>query len=71
MEEDPDGITIVRDWVEDASSSGLFLALCLGRFAAADLPRPRFLARNLMRDRIGRVSTAAVGRRSNGPAWPT
>src|SRR5215210_5271776 len=34
-EEDPDGITIVRDWVEDAASSGLFLALCMGRFAAA------------------------------------
>ena len=63
VEEDPDGITIVRDWVEDASSSGLFLALCLGRFAAADLPRPRFLARNLMRDRIGRVSHRG--------GWPT
>ncbi len=63
MEEDPEGITIVRDWVEDASSSGLFLALCLGRFAVADLPRPRFLARTLMRDRMERVT------RRGG--WPT
>jgi len=62
-EEDPEGITIVRDWVEDAASSGLFLALCMGRFAAVDLPRPRFLARRLMRDRMDRVA------RRGG--WPT
>ncbi|MEZ0580638.1 phosphotransferase [Nocardioides sp. MH1] len=62
-EEDADGITIVRDWVEDASSSGLFVALALGRFAAADLPRPRFLARHVMRDRMERVA------RNGG--WPT
>lgn len=62
-EEDPEGITIVRDWVEDAASSGLFLALCMGRFAAAELPRPKFLARHLMRDRIDRVA------RRGG--WPT
>lgn len=63
VEEDADGITIVRDWVEDASSSGLFLALCMGRFAAAELPRPRFLARNLMRDRMDRVAHRG--------GWPT
>lgn len=62
-EEDAEGITIVRDWVEDAASSGLFLALSLGRFAAADLPRPRFFARTLMRDRLERVD------RHGG--WPT
>jgi hypothetical protein len=62
-DEDPDGITIVRDWVEDAASSGLFLALALGRFAAAELPRPRFLATRLMRDRMDRVA------RHGG--WPT
>lgn len=61
--EDSDGITIVRDWVEDASSSGLFLAMCMGRFAVADLPRPRFLARNLMRDRMDRVAHRG--------GWPT
>ncbi|WP_435768666.1 phosphotransferase [Nocardioides sp. SYSU DS0651] len=63
VEEDADGITIVRDWVEDAASSGLFLALSLGRFAGAELGRPRFLAQQLMRDRLDRV-----GRRGG---WPT
>lgn len=62
-EEDPEGITIIRDWVEDAASSGLFLALAIGRFAAGDLPRPRFLAQHLMRDRMERVE------RRGG--WPT
>ena len=55
-----EGITIVRDWVEDAASSGLFLAMWMGRFAGAHLPRPRFLAHNLMRDRLDRVATGAV-----------
>ncbi len=63
VEEDSDGVTIVRDWVEDAASSGLFLALSLGRFATVDLPHPRFLARSLMRDRMDRVA------RRGG--WPT
>lgn len=62
-EADEDGITIVRDWVEDAASSGLFLALCMGRFAAGVLPDARFLARSLMRDRMERVE------RHGG--WPT
>ena len=63
VEEDPEGITIVRDWVEDAASSGLFLAMALGRFAGADLPRTRFLAGTLLRDRLAR--TAFRG------GWPT
>jgi hypothetical protein len=58
VEEDAEGITIVRDWTEDAASSGLFLALAIGRFAGADLPRPRFLARHLLRDRLTRVARA-------------
>jgi hypothetical protein len=37
--------------------------MCTGRFAAADLPRPRFLARNLMRDRMDRVAHRG--------GWPT
>jgi hypothetical protein len=63
VEEDAEGVTITRDWVEDAASSGLFLALSLGRFAGADIGRPRFLAQQLMRDRIARVA------RHGG--WPT
>lgn len=63
VQEDAEGITIVRDWVEDAASSGLFLALAIGRFATADLPRPQFLARHLMRDRLERVA--------RGGGWPT
>jgi len=63
VDEDPDGITITRDWVEDAASSGLFLALSLGRFARAPLGHPRFLAADLMRDRMARVV------RRGG--WPT
>ncbi|MBM7520542.1 phosphotransferase [Nocardioides nitrophenolicus] len=63
VEEDPDGVTIVRDWVEDAASSGLFLALSLGRFAGADLGHPAFLASSLLRDRMARVA------RRGG--WPT
>jgi hypothetical protein len=63
VEEDPEGITIVRDWVEDAASSGLFLAVALGRFAGAELPHTRFLATRLLRDRLAR--TAFRG------GWPT
>ncbi len=63
VEEDPDGITIVQDFVEDAANSGLFRALALGRFAGADLPRPVFLSRRLMRDRIARVAFRG--------GWPT
>jgi len=63
VEEDDAGVTIVRDWVEDAASSGLFLALSLGRFAGADLGHPTFLATSLLRDRMARVA------RRGG--WPT
>lgn len=63
VEEDTEGVTIVRDWVEDAASSGLFLAMAIGRFAGADLPRTRFLATRLLRDRLAR--TAFRG------GWPT
>lgn len=63
VEEDEAGITIVRDWVEDASSSGLFLALSVGRFAGATIGHPAFLASGLLRDRLARVA------RRGG--WPT
>jgi hypothetical protein len=63
VEEDPEGITITRDWVEDAAVSGLFRGLALGRFAGEDLGRPRFLATRLLRDRLARVE--------HGGGWPT
>ncbi|WP_278255890.1 phosphotransferase [Nocardioides convexus] len=63
VEEDEAGITIVRDWVEDASSSGLFLALSIARFAGATIGHPVFLASGLLRDRLARVA------RRGG--WPT
>jgi len=63
VEEDPLGITVTRDWVEDAALTGLFVAMALGRFAGADLPRPRFLARHQLRDRM-----TLVERRGG---WPT
>ncbi|MBS41941.1 MAG: phosphotransferase [Nocardioides sp.] len=64
VEEDAEGVTIVREWVEDASLSGLFVAHALGRFAGCDLPRPQFLARDLLRDRLARTARTAGG-------WPT
>lgn len=63
VEEDDEGITIVRDWVEDAATTGLFLAHALGRFAGADLGTPPFLATRLLADRLERVE------RRGG--WPT
>lgn len=63
VEEDPVGVTITREWVEDAALSGLFVAMALGRFAGSDLPRPTFLARHQLRDRMLRVE------RRGG--WPT
>lgn len=63
VEEDDDGITITRDWVEDAAASGLFLALSVGRFAGATIGHPKFLATDLMRNRLDRVA------RRGG--WPT
>lgn len=63
VEEDPLGITITREWVEDDALTGLFVAMALGRFAGSDLPRPRFLARHQLRDRLTRVE------RRGG--WPT
>lgn len=63
VEEDADGVTITSDFVEDAATSGLFLGVALGRFAGVELPRPKFLATHLMRDRMARVA------RRGG--WPT
>lgn len=64
VEEDFDGITITREWIEDAAVTGLFVAMSLGRFAASDLARTAFLSRDLLRTRL-----AATQRRAGG--WPT
>ena len=61
--EDAEGITITREWVEDAANSGLFVAMSLGRFAGSLTVRPRFLARHQFRDRLARSE------RRGG--WPT
>ncbi len=55
VEEDPDGITLIQEWVEDASCSGLFAAHAMGRFAGAHLAAAPWLARNQLRDRLSRV----------------
>lgn len=64
VEEDDEGITITREWVEDAAVTGLFVAMALGRFAGSALPRPTFLAHGLLRSRL-----AATDHRAGG--WPT
>jgi hypothetical protein len=61
--EDDEGITLVREWVEDAALNGLYVAHALGRFAGADLGRRPWLAVDQLRDRIARVE------RRGG--WPT
>jgi hypothetical protein len=63
VEEDAEGITITREWVEDDALPGLFVVMALGRFAGSDLARPRYLARNQLRDRLRRTE------RRGG--WPT
>lgn len=64
VEEDDTGITITREWVEDAALSGLFVAMSLGRFAGSDLARPRFLGKHQLRQRLARTEHLAGG-------WPT
>ncbi len=63
VDEDDDGITLTQDWVEDDALPGLFVAMALGRFAGSDLARPRFLARDQLRERLLRTE------RNGG--WPT
>lgn len=61
--EDDEGITLTREWVEDAALNGLYVAYAIGRFAGADLGRHRWLAVGQLRDRMTRVE------RRGG--WPT
>ena len=55
VEEDAEGVTITQEWVEDDALPGLFVVMALGRFAGSELARPRYLARNQLRDRLLRV----------------
>jgi hypothetical protein len=61
--EDDEGITLTREFVEDAALNGLFVAHGMGRFAGADLGRHTWLAVDQLRDRMTRVE------RRGG--WPT
>src|SRR3954447_6031973 len=53
--EDDEGITLTREFVEDAALNGLYLAHAMGRFAGADLGRHAWLAVDQLRDRIARM----------------
>ena len=63
VEEDAEGITLTREWVEDGANSGLFVAMALGRFAGSLTVRPRFLARHQLRDRLAQAEQRG--------GWPT
>jgi len=55
VEEDSEGITLIHERVEHHDAPGLWLAACLGRFAAVDLGPHRWLARDQLRSRLGLV----------------
>lgn len=55
VEEDAEGITLVHEHVEHHDAPGLWLASCLGRFAAVDLGRHAWLARDQLRSRLALV----------------
>jgi hypothetical protein len=53
--EDEEGVTLVHERVAHVEAPGLWLAACLGRFAAVDLGAPGWLARGQLRSRLGLV----------------
>ena len=55
VEEDAEGITLVHERVEHHDAPGLWLAACLGRFAAVDLGQHAWLAQGQLRSRLGLV----------------
>lgn len=55
VEEDGEGITLVHERVEHHDAPGLWLAACLGDFAAVDLGRHAWLARDQLRGRLALV----------------
>jgi hypothetical protein len=52
VEEDDEGITLVHERVATTAPPGLWLAACLGRFAAVDLGDHAWLARDQLRSRL-------------------
>src|SRR5690349_10753589 len=52
VDEDDEGITLVHERVEAVDPPGLWLAACLGRFAAVDLGDHPWLARDQLRSRL-------------------
>ncbi|WP_210443262.1 phosphotransferase [Nocardioides sp. SYSU D00065] len=55
VDEDDEGITLVHERVVPHDAPGLWLAACLGRFAAVDLGRHPWLARDQLRSRLALV----------------
>lgn len=55
VDEDDDGITLWQEWVPGVTTSGLFVARALGRFAGSDLPVEPWHARDLLRTRLALV----------------
>ena len=55
VDEDDDGVTLVHERVELRDAPGLWLAACLGRFAAVELGTPAWLARDQLRSRLALV----------------
>lgn len=55
VEEDPDGITLVHQYVEAEELSGLFLARAVGRFATTAVPVSEWLARDQFCHRVRSV----------------
>lgn len=52
VDEDDDGVTLVHERVQNHDAPGPWLAACLGRFAAAELGRHAWLARDQLRSRL-------------------
>lgn len=63
VQEDEEGITLISPYLPGERPGGLFVAAALGRFADAQLPEQRWLARQQLRSRL-----ALVARRGG---WPT
>jgi len=52
---DPDGISLLSEYVESAPIDPVSLAMALGRFAKAPIAEPEWGARNVLRDRMATV----------------